>query len=422
MKKLGKALVLAVLSRQLKRLLAKHPVKIVGVVGSYGKTSTKLALATVLSAGLRVRHQDGNYNDIVTVPLIFFGEALPSLTNPIAWMRLFMRNRKQIKQDYPYDVVVVELGTDGPGQVAAFRRYLQLDVAVVTSIAYEHMEFFADVAAVAAEELSVMNYAKQTIVNRDLCDTAYLGDRKVVTYGVDGGDYQVVNAQVQGENVVFTVNKAGAQLLQASCINSSQNVLYSAGAAAAVGDTLGMAADTLAKGISTIQPAAGRMRKFTGLNGSIVLDDSYNASPEAVKASLDTLYATDASQRIALLGNMNELGSFSPAAHTDIGNYCNPSKLTEVLTLGPDANKYTAEAARQKGCKVTTFDSPFAAGRYMVEKLQPGTVVLVKGSQNKVFAEETVKLTLANPDDAKQLVRQGASWQKIKRKQFSDAA
>lgn len=421
MKKLGKAFVLMVLTRQLKQLLAKHPVKIVGVVGSYGKTSTKLALATVLSEGLRVRHQEGNYNDIVTVPLIFFGEDLPSLMNPIAWARLFARNRRQIKQDYPYDVVIVELGTDGSGQVAAFKRYLELDIAVVTSIAYEHMEFFADIAAVANEELSVIDLSKQTIVNRDLCDPKYLTNNTVTTYGMNGGDYQALNSQVEGDSISFTINKAGAQFLTASCFNSSQNVLYSAAAAVAVGDALGVAADTLAKGIAAIQPAAGRMRKFAGLNGSVILDDSYNASPEAVKASLDALYAADAPQKIALLGNMNELGSFSPAAHTDIGEYCDPVKLTEVLTLGPDANTYTAEAARQKGCKVTAFDSPYAAGRYLADKLQSGTLVLVKGSQNKVFAEETVKLILANPDDAKQLVRQGTGWQKLKRKQFNDA-
>lgn len=421
MKKLGKALVLWMLTRQLRQLRARHPIKIIGVVGAYGKTSTKLALATVLSKGLRVRHQEGNYNDIVTVPLIFFDEKLPSLTNPVAWIKLFRRNQAQIRGEYPYDVIVVELGTDGPGQIAAFNRYLELDIAVVTSLAYEHMEFFEDVAAVAKEELSVIGYSKQTLVNRDLCDASYLGERKVTTYGLNGGDYQVVNAQVEGDTISFTINKAGAAFLQASCYYSSQNVQYSATAAAVVGDWLGLSPDVIAAGIANIQPAAGRMRKFAGLNGSIILDDTYNASPEAVKASLDALYAAEGTQKIALLGNMNELGSFAPDAHTDIGNYCDPAKLSEVLTLGPDSNTYLAKAAREKGCKVTTFDSPYAVGKYLAEKLQPGTVVLAKGSQNKVYAEEAVKIILANPTDAQNLVRQSDSWQAVKRRKFSDA-
>jgi UDP-N-acetylmuramoyl-tripeptide--D-alanyl-D-alanine ligase len=419
MKKIGKAFVLAILSRQLKQLLKRHPVKIVGVVGSYGKTSTKLALATVLSEDLRVKHQEGNYNDIVTVPLIFFGEELPSLMNPLAWLRLFGRNHRQLRQDYPYDVVVVELGTDGPGQIAAFERYLQLDIAIVTAIAYEHMEFFADIAAVAHEELSVAKFSKQLFVNYDLCDSKYLAGQAVTTFGTKGGDFQVVNAKVAGDNIEFTINKAGTALLTTSCFNSALNVQYSAVAAAAVGDALGLSSEVLAKGISAIEPAAGRMRRFKGLHDSVILDDSYNASPEATIAALDTVYARDASHKIVLLGNMNELGDFSPEAHTNIGNYCDPAKLDEVLTLGPDANTYTAPAARQKGCKVKEFTSPYEAGRYLAEILQPGTLILIKGSQNKVFAEETVKTILANPADASKLVRQSDYWLNLKAKQFN---
>ncbi|MBC7581947.1 hypothetical protein H7097_03715 [Aeromicrobium sp.] len=421
MKKIGKALVLWVLKFQLQQLLAKHPVKVVGVVGSYGKTSTKLALTTVLAQGMRVRYQEGNYNDIVTVPLIFFGEELPSLLNATAWTKIFIRNHCQIKQEYPYDVVVVELGTDGPGQIAAFERYLQLDIAVVTAIAYEHMEFFTDVAAVASEELAVIDYSKRTIVNRDLCAAQYIGDNKVTTYGNNGGDYQIVSARPQGLDLAFTVNKFGAAYLQATCFNSSLAVLYSAAASAAVGDALGMSPAAIAAGIAAIQPAAGRMRRFAGQQGSIILDDSYNASPEAVKAALDTLYAIDAPHKVVVLGNMNELGSFAPAAHTDIGEYCDPNQLTEVLTLGPDANKYTAQAARQKGCSVSEFTSPYAAGQHLASLLQPGTVVLIKGSQNRVFAEEAVKTILADSADATQLVRQSPYWLALKAKQFNDA-
>lgn len=421
MKRFGKACVLAVLAWQLRKLLQRHPVKVVGVVGSYGKTSTKLALATVLAEGLRVNYQAGNYNDIVTVPLIFFGEDLPSLLNPIAWTRLFLRNQRTIRQDYPYDVVIVELGTDGPGQIAAFERYLQLDIAVVTAIAYEHMEFFADIAAVAQEELAVARYSKQIIVNQDLCAPQYLSHlQSAMTYGVQAGDYQAVNPTTVDDELAFTINKHGQSLLTANCLNSSLSVLYSASAAAAVGDVLGLNPAIIAAGIQAIQPPAGRMRRFAGVQGSTILDDTYNASPDAVKAALDTVYASDAAHRVVVLGNMNELGSYAPAAHTEIGDYCDPSKLDEVLTLGPDANKYTAEAARQKGCQVKEFDSPYDAGRYLAAKLQPGTLVLVKGSQNGVFAEETVKTLLANPADATKLVRQSAYWMKLKAQQFTD--
>ncbi len=422
MKKIGKALVLAVLSWQLKRLLKRNHPKTVGVVGSYGKTSTKLALAAVLASGMRVQYQDGNYNDIVTVPLIFFGEELPSLLNPFAWTSLFLRNEAKLRRAYPYDAVVLELGTDTPGNIAAFQRYLHLDLAVVTAIAYEHMEFFADIAAVAAEELAVQTYADKLLINTDLCDANYLAglSKPVITYGSNGvGDFQAVNVTEQADMLQFAIQKDGQPLLSAECENSSRSVVYSATVAAAVADAFGMSSEQITRGIATIHPAAGRMRRFSGINGTTILDDTYNASPEAVKASLDTLYASPLQPKFALLGSMNELGSFSPDAHTDVGEYCDPTQLDTVLTLGSDANKYLAEAARQRGCKVMEFTSPYAAGTYLAENLPAGAIVLAKGSQNGVFAEEAVKLLLADPADATKLVRQSEYWIKRKKKQFN---
>lgn len=425
MKKIGKALVVAVLGWQLKRLLKRNPgLKKVGVVGSYGKTSTKLALATVLSAGLRTQYQDGNYNDIVTVPLIFFGEDLPSLLNPFAWTSLFWRNESKIYKQYPYDAVVLELGTDTPGNVAAFARYLTLDVAVVTSIAYEHMEFFADIDAVAHEELAVQSYAAEVIVNADLCDGKYLADvsKPIVKYAAhQAADYQAVDAVEQGDRLKFTIKKHDQDFVLADCENSARAVQYSALAGAAVGEKFGLTPEQIEQGIANIAPAAGRMRRFTGIKGITILDDTYNASPEAVKSSLDTLYASPLGPKFALLGNMNELGGFSAEAHTDVGLHCDPSQLDTVLTLGADANKYLAESARQNGCKVVEFTNPYAAGRWLEENVPAGAIVLAKGSQNGVFAEEAVKLLLADPADASKLVRQSPSWLKLKRRQFKDA-
>jgi UDP-N-acetylmuramoyl-tripeptide--D-alanyl-D-alanine ligase len=424
MKKLGKAFVLVVLSWQLKRLLKRNRPKIVGVVGSYGKTSTKLALATVLSSGMQVQYQDGNYNDIVTVPLIFFGEELPSLLNPFAWTALFMRNESKLRKQYPYDAVVLELGTDTPGNVAAFARYLKVDVAVVTSIAYEHMEFFADINAVAHEELAVQDYADELLVNADLCDEKYLKDlsKPVVTYAFkQDADYRAVDAIERSDRLKFTIHKHGKAFVTADCENSARAVQYSALVGAAVGEKFGLTAGQIEKGIANIAPAAGRMRRFAGINDVTILDDTYNASPEAVKAALDTLYASPIGPKFALLGNMNELGNFSPEAHTDVGTYCDPSQLDTVLTLGIDANKYTAEAARQNGCKVVEFTSPYAAGRWLADNMPTGAILLAKGSQNGVFAEEAVKLLLKDPADALRLVRQSPGWLKTKRRQFEDA-
>ena len=157
MKHLARRIVVSILSWQVNRLRRKNSIKIVGVVGSIGKTSTKRAIAEVLSVRHKVQYQSGNYNDLATVPLVFFGQPTPSLFNPFAWLKVFLANERQLAKPYPYDLVVVEIGTDGPGQIQAFARYLHLDIAVVTALTPEHMEYFADIDAVATEELQLLH-------------------------------------------------------------------------------------------------------------------------------------------------------------------------------------------------------------------------------------------------------------------------
>lgn len=400
MKKLAKKIVAAILGYQIRALTKKNNVKVIGVVGSIGKTSTKLAIANVLKAGFKVQYQEGNYNDIVSVPLVFFGEGIPSLFNPFAWLAVFWRNQKQLRRPYPYDVVVVEMGSDEPGQISPFKNYLNLEIGVLTAITPEHMQNFADLDAVAKEELAISRFSSLVLANKDLCDLKYLSSiGQLLTYGTGSGvDFKPDQEMGAGK---------------------SKAEMYSALAASAVAQKLEMSADDIKKGLKNIQPVAGRMQRLAGINDSTIIDDSYNASPEAVKLALDALYSMDAQQKIAVLGNMNELGDYSKKAHQEIGALCDPRQLELVVTIGPDANKYLAPAASANGCKVHSFDSPYDAGDYLKPIIKKGAVILVKGSQNKVFAEEAIKSLLADPADAARLVRQSEDWMKVKTKAFN---
>ncbi len=421
MKKLARYLVATILGWQIRRLQSKNDFKVIAVAGSIGKTSTKLAIAQVLKAGLKVRHQDGNYNDLVTVPLIFFGQPEPSLYNPFAWLGVFWKNEQCLRIRYPYDVVVVEVGTDKPGDIAGFKSYLKADIGVLTSISPEHMEFFSGLDAVAHEELVLEEMSSLLIANKDLSASKFLDKIKssLLTYGVkQSADFQLVNAVFSDQEASFDFLKAGKLFLHAQHELVAEPQLYSVAAAIAVASELGLDAPTIKKGLANIHPVNGRMQRLAGVNGSVIIDDSYNASPEAVKAALDTLYRIKAPHKIAVLGNMNELGDFSEQAHTDIGKYCDPNKLDLVVTIGPDANKFLAASAEKQGCKVQSFDSPYTAGDYLKSIVKEGTTVLVKGSQNRVFAEETVKLLLAKPTDSTKLVRQSPQWLKTKQKAF----
>lgn len=420
MKKLARALVVAILSWQVRQLYKKYSFKVVAVAGSVGKTSAKYAVAQVLQQKLRVRWQAGNYNDIVTVPLIFFGEPQPSLFNPLAWLAVFWRNQRQIGRPYPFDVVVVEVGTDYPGNIIKFGAFLKANIAVVTAVSPEHMEFFADLDQVASEELSVGTFSQELIVNKDLIDEQYLNvPLPLTSFGAKQADYQLAKPKFSDQKATFELHKKGQLWLQAQMPAVATSELYSATAAAIVARKLGLNKEQIIKGIAQLKPVEGRMQRLKGIKDSVILDETYNASPDAVMAALDSLYEFQAKgQKIAILGNMNELGSFSEQAHRQVGTYCQPQQLALVITIGPDANKYLAPAAEEQGCRVKSFTNPHQAGLFVKNMLQPNSVVLAKGSQNNVYAEEAIKPLLADQADVSKLVRQSPAWLKTKQRNF----
>lgn len=421
MKQTFKQLIVKVLGWQVRRLRAKRDFKIVGVVGSIGKTSTKFAIAQTLGKQYRVRFQEGNYNDIVTVPLIFFGQPEPSLFNPFAWLKTIIGNELQLLRPYPYDVVVVEIGTDMPGQIAAFKQYLRCDIAVVTALTMEHMENFRDLDHVAKEELSVARYSDVVIANFDLCSEEHLrlAKKTVLGYGKTAGQYRLRDIHFGKAESSTTLVMHERQELHVRLDAVSIGEFYSAAAAAAVADVMHVPGDAIVAQLEKLRPVSGRMQRLAGIEDSLILDESYNASPAAVKAALDGLYMLKSQQKIALLGNMNELGAYSADAHREIGEYCDPSQLDLVVTLGPDANAYLAPAAEAQGCRIVQFTDPYTAGDYIREQLKPGAIILVKGSQNKVYAEEAIKPLLANKADEAKLVRQSDAWLKKKQENFS---
>jgi UDP-N-acetylmuramoyl-tripeptide--D-alanyl-D-alanine ligase len=415
----GKAILTALLSAQVVRLRKRRRFKVVAVAGSVGKTSTKIAIARMLGATRQVQWQEGNYNDPVTVPLIFFGHNEPAIFNVFAWARILLANERMIARPYPYQFVVAELGTDTPGTIEQF-AYLRPDLVVVTAVTAEHMEYFGDLDGVAREELAVFAYGKRVLVNMDDTPAQYLEGKHYTTYGLSPKATYYAGGRkhtgLSGQKLTFYLGKTFSVATQIKLLGDQGAKVAVAAVAAA--DLLGFSKPDIEAGIGTLAAFAGRMQVLPGIKNSTLIDDTYNASPVAAKAALDVLYAGKAPQRIAILGSMNELGDYSPEAHTEVGTYCNPAKLDLVVTIGPDARQYLAPAAVAQGCTVKTFLSPHEAGRFVRGKLAEGAVVLAKGSQNRVFAEEALKELLADPADARQLVRQSKYWRAVKAKQF----
>jgi UDP-N-acetylmuramoyl-tripeptide--D-alanyl-D-alanine ligase len=394
------------------------------VAGSAGKTTTKLAIATVLSQTLRVRYQEGNYNAPISIPLIFTGRTMPSLYNPFSWIAAWMHGQKVLHNKYPYDVIVLELGIDAPGDMAVFKDLLHPKISVVTAIADEHMEFFKTIEAVAAEELAIAEFSDILVINSDDIPETYLNqftkEKEVHSYGFGHAEYKITSSKLSNGSYEVNIDLGGGQKVTEALNFVAEHTLKSVAAAVAVADLLEVKTEDIQKAIPKITAPAGRMQILKGIKNSTIIDDSYNSNPISAQAALKTLNLFDAPQRIAILGMMNELGEISKQAHEQIGNACEPNKIDLVITIGKDANSYLAAAAEAKGCKVIRANSPIEAGKAAAENLKPGAVVLAKGSQNGVFAEEAVKLLLADPSDSKKLVRQSSFWLKKKQTQFKD--
>ena len=420
-KQLGKAILCRILEAQVKQLRARHDFKVVAIAGSVGKTSTKAAVAKTLEASKRVLWQTGNYNDRLTVPLVFFGHPLPGLFNVPAWIKIWAHNSRAIRRDYQYDVVVVEIGTDGPGQIEAF-AYLKPEIVIITAITPEHMEYFGTLDAVAEEELTAMSFAEKTLINIDDTPAEYIKNREFSSYGLSpNATYYASKRKQNGlKGQEMTVYLGKKHKFQVTVPMLGMQGAKISVAAAATAHLLGESNEDIEKGLKTIEPFAGRMRLFKGIKKSTLIDDTYNASPIAVNAALDVLYATPATQRIAILGSMNELGDYSRDAHNEVGAHCDPKKLDLVVTIGADARDYLVPIAEQQGCKVRAFMSPYEAGVYIKKQLKKEAVVLAKGSQNGVFAEEALKELLANKNDSVDFVRQSPYWLDVKRSQFPD--
>lgn len=414
-----------IIERKVTKYIKRHEPVLIVVVGSVGKTSTKQAIATVLSEKYRVRASQGNHNTAFSAPLAILGVEYPADIRSLSeWRAVMQAIKARINEPKDVDVIVQELGTDSPGDIAAFGRYLRPNVAVVTAVSEEHMEFFGTLDAVAAEELSVAHFSELTIINRDDVDSKYasLADTHTIdTYGIsEKAEYRLELSDanpLEGRIGRLICPEWGDLPLSMQLIGDHS--LKSAVAAACVGAKLGLTSEQVAIGVSKIKPAPGRMRVLRGLGGTTLIDDTYNASPLAMKAALETLYKIDAPMRIAILGSMNELGQSSAQAHEQIGLLCDPSKLDWVVTIGEDAKKYLAPAANKKGCQAEEFMSPYDAGAFVHRVMKEGAVILAKGSQNGVFAEEALKILLHSTEEEDQLVRQSDAWLKKKRTQFA---
>lgn len=406
-----------------------HPeVKLIVVAGSVGKTSTKRAIATLLSERFRVALHKGNHNTPMSVPVAILGIEYPEDVHSIgAWLSVFRAARRRIKEPSGTDVIIQEIGTEYPGEIAAFGSYLRPYIGVITAVTTEHFESFKSVEAIAEEELTAANFSQLAIINRDDIEgrfANYLTNGNVDTYGTSGAAeyrFEIQDFTVEDGYKGSVIIPEFSEELSVKLKVVGEHSLRPLMGGVAVAVKLGLSATEIAAGLTKIRPVPGRMNILRGINDTMIIDDTYNSSPLAASSALQALYSLKVPERVAILGSMNELGASSQVEHEKLGMMCDPTMLSWVITIGEEAEKYLAPAARARGCQVKSFKSAIDAGGFARSIIEDGAAILVKGSQGNIYAEEAVKV-LCVMSEEHELVRQSAQWMEIKQKFFSKFA
>jgi UDP-N-acetylmuramoyl-tripeptide--D-alanyl-D-alanine ligase len=345
---------------------------LIGVTGSNGKTTVKEMIAAILSAAFGTDHflaTRGNLNNEIGVPLTLFN--------------LNAQHR----------AAVVELGMNHPGEIARLTEIALPTVGVVNNAQREHQEFMASVAAVAAENGAVISGLSEEGCAVFPADdefaplwTSYAGSRRLITFALDKQASVTAQWRATDFGSEITLNARGEQVsfvLSAAGQHNVRNALAACAATLAVGINL----EIIARGLSDFTPVAGRLQKKQATNGAIVIDDTYNANPDSVRAAIDVL-ANAPAPRTLVLGDMGEVGSEGVAFHEEIGEYARARHIDQLFTVGELAR----HASRAFGRPARHFETMETLNEE-VASVPPGASVLVKGSRFMKMERVVQKLT-----------------------------
>lgn len=408
--------VLRKILRRLARLtIWRYRPGIIGVTGSAGKTSAKLAVKAVLSEGRTVRASPGNLNSDFGVLLAILGDwserdlALVTHGTPEGtrraeklwfWVRVVATSAWRIivrTMEYP-EILILEYGADKPGDIKYLLTIARPNVSIITAIGDVpvHVEHYTGPEEVAREKGRLIEFLPVggfAVLNGDDPMVRNLRSRtraRVITYGFDRGEElrimrfeHKIRRDGIPEGISFKL-EYGSSIVPVRIPHVfGRTHAYAAAAAASVGIIFGMNLVTISEALSHYKPAGSRMQLIRGIRSSFVMDDAYNASPIAMRFALETLYDLPAKRRIAVLGDMLELGRHSDEAHARVGRFT--AKTADVLFAIGARAKGIAEAARLEGMKkgsIFIFDSADTAKMAVRDFIKPDDLVLVKGSHS----------------------------------------
>ena len=348
---------------------------VVAVTGSAGKTTTKDVIAEMLSEGMRTAKNDGNLNNQIGLPLSL------------------------LRLDEDARVAVLEMGMNHAGEIRALAAVARPQAGVVTNVGWAHAENFDSIEGIAAAKRELIESLPSdgtAVLNAD--DPRAAGFRsahsgRTVLYG------QSADADVRAVDVSYTLDGVSFSVGQIRFDSPlcGRHGISNLLAGIAVAGLYGITPDRLTERARKMRPARMRGERFQW-RGALVYDDCYNSNPDAVRAMLDLLRDTPAQRRIAVLGEMLELGRWAEPLHRDVGSYAVRSGINVLVGIRGVAG-YMLDAAKRAGLRADAaffFDDPAQAGQLVAELLRPGDAILFKGSRG-VRVERALERFLAHP-------------------------
>jgi len=354
----------------------KFPIPVIGITGSIGKSSTKELLSGVLGTRRRVLKSPKSYNNEYGLPLSVL------LIGPET------------------DIAVLEMGTFGPGELASLAAIAHPSVAVVTNVGHTHLERMGSqdgIARAKGELVAALPPDGVAVLNGDdprVRAMAALTTARAISYGYgEGCDLRasaVTDHGLAGLSFTLTWDRQSVHLDHAPLLGVHS--VYTALAAAAAALAVGLTLEEIAAGLRQAH-AATRLALIPAINGATIIDDSYNSAPASALAALGVLAQTPAKRRLAVLGDMLELGSYEAEGHQLVGREV--AKVADaLLTIGPRARLIAAEAT---ACgfgadRIRQFAQKDEITAALREELREGDAVLIKGSRGLALEDVVAAL------------------------------
>ena len=348
----------------------KFDIPFVQITGSVGKTTTKEMIAAVLGAKLNVLKTPENFNNDIGTPLTLFG------LSP------------------EHQAAVIETGMNHFGEIEYLGAMVRPDIAVISNIGDAHIEYLGSRGGILKAKCEIFEHLKDdgiAILNGDdaLLDTVTLPQRIIRCGQSEHCQVRISDILDHGVNGITCTVTSEKDVYHLNIPAPGEHMAYAASIAVAVGEVLGLGKEEIIRGVAAYAPIGSRMHILRLSDGRVLLDDCYNANPQSVSAALEVLARTECERRVAVLGDMGELGDLTEQAHFNAGALAAMLGIDFVVAIGSKAVKI-ADGAAMGGAEVLHFATREEAMPTLREQLQPHTTMLIKASHAMHF-EEIVK-------------------------------